>query len=185
MDPEYDVDVAFLALKLITLSIFTGILGEHSTIRQTVMTLISRPFVGDRLWFHYEAICKDDLEEQLIRLITSWKSTTLNAEDCEKIEELSRQNEFYRVMCHMIEMKAGPIEALNAYIKFVTYGSSTYLFNWIKRKLQEIRPESQRVEFSKELIHHLSVLISKNKSKAKEVIVMIPNVGIEAIESLK
>ena len=185
MDPEYGVDVAFLALKLITLSVFAGILGEHSTIKQTVMTLISRPFVGDRLWFHYEPICKDDLEEQLIRLISSWKNTTLTGEDSQAVEELTKQNEYFRVMCHMIEVRAGPIEALNSYIKFVNYGSSTYLFNWIKRKLQEIRPESLRIEFSKELIHHLDALIAKNKSKAKEVIVMIPNVGIEAIESLK
>lgn len=67
----------------------------------------------------------------------------------------------------------------------MNYGSSTYLFNWIKRKLLEIRPESLRVEFSKELINNLKALIAKNKIKAKEVIVMIPNVGIEAIESLK
>jgi hypothetical protein len=185
MDPEYSVDVAFLALKLITLSVFNGILGEHSTVKQTVMTLISRPFVGDRLWFHYEPISKDDLEEQIIRLINSWKSSSMTSEDAEKIEEYAQKHEFYRLMCHMIDMKSGPIAALNAYLKHVNYGSSTYLFNWIKRKLQEIRPESLRIEFSKELIKNLKVLISKNKSKAKEVIVMIPNVGVEAIEKLK
>ena len=185
MDPEYNIDVAFLAVKLITLSVFTGILDDQFTVSHTIVTLLSRQFVGDRLWFHYESISKEDLEEQVIRMISSWKSTGMTKADAEQIEVNSRENLYFRVMCHMIELRAGPIESLNNYIKHVRYGNSTYLFNWIKKKLHELKPETLRIEFSKSIITHLRYLINKNKAKAKEIIAMIPNVGVEAIESLK
>lgn len=185
MDPEYNIDIAFLAVKLITLSVFTGILDDQFTVSHTILTLLSRKFVGDRLWFHFEPISKEDLEEQVIRMITSWKSTGMSPSDTEQVEAKAMENEYYRVMCHMIELRAGPIESLNSYIKYVRYGSSSYLFNWIKKKLLELKQELVRIEFSKCIIGHLRYLINKNKAKAKEIIVMIPNVGVEAIESLK
>lgn len=186
-DQKYKPDVSFLALKLVTLSVFKQLVEDFDLVSKLVKNLLGEPFVGDRLWFHYEPIGKEDFEEQVIRLLSNLKQA--NKEYLAKIEldtmVISKQNGFYRVYCFLVDQKHGPIEAFKQYIALVDYGNPIYLFNWIKRKLMEAKQEKDKIEFSKVLIEKLDYLINKNKSKAKEIVVMIPNVGIEAIESLE
>ena len=52
-DPKLMPDISFLALKLINLSIFSSMTEDGQFVRRVVTNLLSSPFVGDRLWFHY------------------------------------------------------------------------------------------------------------------------------------
>ena len=94
-DPKLMPDISFLALKLINLSIFSSMTEDIPFVRKVITNLLSSPFVGDRLWFHYQPIGRDDFEEQLIRVIASVKDSSLSSDS----KDLSYENKHYRVYC--------------------------------------------------------------------------------------
>ena len=184
-DKKYSQDVSFLALKVVTLSVFKNFYEEKELLRNVLRHLVQTEFVGGRLWFHFEPISKEDYEEQIIRVLKNLKHHSIFDFIQAELDESSLEAGFCRVHCYFQELKHGPLVALKKKINLVRYGNPSYLFNWIKKNLVEIKDNQLRSDFQKEIVANLGYLIRASKLKAKEVIVMIPNIGIEAIETLK
>jgi hypothetical protein len=184
-DKKFSQDISFLALKLVTLSVFKRFYEEKKLLMKVIRHLVEEPFVGERLWFHFEPICREDYEEQIIRVLNNLRNTETFTFLQAELDNISLEVGFARIHCYFQEISHGPVVSLKKYLASVTYGNSSYLFNWIKKRLAEMRDVQLRSDFSKEIIGNLDGLIRKSKAKAREVIVMIPDIGVETIEMLK
>lgn len=135
VDQKYSPDVAFLGLKVLTLSIFRPFQEDIRLVVKLMAILLSSKFVGKRLWFHYEPISQEDYEEQIIRALINLKEDKIYVDTRIQLESLAKDNEFFRVYCFFLEETQGPVVAFKNYLDKVNYGTSSYLFNWLRKKL--------------------------------------------------
>lgn len=184
-DPKYKPDVCFLGLKLVSGGTFKNLLQDYNWIEQLIWTKISTPYVGERLLFHFEQLRKVDCEEKILRVLTVYQKSGKFGEKQDELKAKCLETHFYRVYCHLVEVTENSSKSLREYVRLVDDSNTDYLFNWIKRKLlNPINPE-EKLSFSKEIMQHLGYLIKKSKTKAKEIIVMIPNLGVDSIAKLE
>ena len=190
-DESKKVEISFLSLKLISMSVFKQILDDSAFVKDLLLGLLSSPFIPNRLWFNYEAISKEDFEEKVVRIIDQFQRSKAFDRECKRtLADLSVSNKFYRVYAFMVEITRGPIEAYRQYFSNLHGSNPAHLFMWIKRKIMETKNIDKKAELCFEIMKDLAELvrncykIQMDSKKAREIVMMIPNVGPEAVDSL-
>jgi hypothetical protein len=89
-----------------------------------------------------------------------------------------------RVYGYLTGVREGHISALRVYLQFITEKSRYFLFDWIMQILKELSKEEIK-SFSDVIVEHIGELIQLDQKRARQVIMMIPNVGMNTIEHLK
>ena len=184
-DPKYKPDISFLGLKLVSGGTFKSLMQDYAWIEQLIWTKISTPYVGERLLFHFEQLRKVDCEEKILRVLIVYQKSPRFKDKQDELKAKCLETQFCRVYCQLVEVTENSSKSLREYVKLVQDSNSDYLFNWIKRKLQNPINSEEKLAFSKEIMQHLGYLIKKSKNKAKEIIVMIPNLGVDSISKLE
>lgn len=121
--------------------------------------LLGQKFTENSLWFNYEPVGKEDFEEKVVRHLEKFSQSKEFAKVKEEIQELAKKNGYNRVQAFLIELSVGPVEALRQYVLSGADSNYSYLFVWIKKKLNEIRSEELKLAFSREFFKHISSLV--------------------------
>jgi len=121
--------------------------------------LLGQKFAENSLWFNYEPVGKEDFEEKVVRHLEKFSQSKEFTKVKEEIQELAKKNGYNRVQAFLIELSVGPVEALRQYVLSGADSNYSYLFVWIKKKLNEIRSEDLKLAFSREFFKHISSLV--------------------------
>lgn len=167
-NPEFAIEISFLALKLVTLSVFKKIYNDSKFLISLVMTILSKPFSEGKLWFNYEIIKKEDFEEKVVRVISQIRVARDFGDFIIEMENLAVDNGFTRIHAFLIEITKGPIDALKNYIKTSKTHNCHHLFNWIKKCILETKSEQTKVAFCREVMRNLGRLVDAAQSDGPE-----------------
>ena len=158
-NPDQSVNIAFLALKLMTLSVFNRIYRDSSFLKTIIVTLLSWPFLENQLWFNYEYVKKEDFEEKIVRVMSQF-SKTKEFQTCRgSLQTMAVENGFRRVNGYLIETISGAVGALKYYMSNSMAMSHQYLFNWIKKMVVETQNEKDKREFCTNVMKSLGDLV--------------------------
>lgn len=163
-DKQYHLDISFLGLKLLVLGLFRDLTGESAFICKLIANLVSVKFPENRIWYHYESVPQSDYEEQIIKAIGMVLESPAFVSFQTELTETAHGCNYQRVYCHMIEILEGPTASLRRQLQLVDYGDHSHLFNWIKKKIMEPGSDSEKKEFSKEIIRNAKELVGENHS---------------------
>lgn len=183
--PKYQVDISFLSLKLISLSIFERIYDDPEFVSKIVMSVLSEPFEENRFWLSYMPVSKEDFEEKTVRVIVVFKTTQYFKDNLEEMRVKALENKFYRVQALILEVTKGPVEALKQYIASSESANLFHFFSWIKKTLADLSYSELQLPFCFEISNSLPVLLEKNIQKTHELITKIPWMGDKFLETLK
>ena len=159
-DETKKVEISFLSLKLISLSVFKQILDDSDFVKNLLFNILSEPYSDKRLWFNYEPISKQDFEEKVVRIVDQFQKSKAFDRDCKRqLADLATRNDFYRISAFMIEITRGSIDAYRQYFASLKGKSPGHFFMWLKKKITETRNLDKKIELCFEVVNDLEDLV--------------------------